>query len=51
MTTFEVWVLVGLGGLFFTTFWIATALDQANKHYSNIANRILDIWLLLKDRR
>lgn len=50
MSTFEWWVLAGLGGMVLTTFYIAHALEQANKHYSNIANRLLDIEILLKNR-
>lgn len=43
MSTFELWVLAGLGGIVYTTFWIAVALERANKHYYNIAARLLDI--------
>ena len=51
MSNFEVWALV-VGGLAVAMlFYIARALEVANNHYSNIANRLLDIGQEIQKRR
>lgn len=51
MSAFEWWVVIGLGMSALMLFSIVAAFDRANKHLSNIANRILDVELELRKRR
>ncbi len=51
MSTFEVWVVIGLGVSGMMLFGIAAALEKTNKHLSNIADRVLDLELELRKRR
>lgn len=51
MTTYELYSLIVLGFGALMLFGIASALEKANKNHYNIASRLLDLEILLRDRR
>lgn len=51
MSDYETYILIATVVGVMMLLYIAKALENSNKHYSNIANRLLDIEILLRDRR
>ena len=50
MSTFQVWLLIGLGIAAVSLFYAAVELGRANRHLSNIADRLLDIDRTMRGR-
>lgn len=51
VSTFEICVLTGLGVIAFALVAVADAIGRANRHLSNVADRLLDIESTLRGRR
>ncbi len=51
MSSFEIWVLVFLGAIAGGLFGVNASLDKSNRHLSNIADRLLDLWRQRDGRR